>query len=84
VTASQQLPAVEVDDEPRPDESDRYAIYVATARNRRRLAETSLNGIGLCLRTLRDEGQITNDSRVGILDRLDHLWLVNPWAKGDR
>lgn len=52
-------------------------------RPRKRIAETSLDGIGLCLQTLRDEDEITDDSRIGIFDRLSRKWLVNPWAKGD-
>jgi hypothetical protein len=71
-------------------EDSRYAIYaVSTAKARiggpprRRIAETSLDGIGLCLSTLRAENEITDDSRVGIFDRLDRIWVVNPWARGD-
>jgi hypothetical protein len=82
------------DDRPRGDGSDRYAIYSVVPQwdrtdevgehvaGRKRLAETSLQGIGSCLVTLRNEGQLTNDSRVGILDRLDRTWIVNPWAVG--
>jgi hypothetical protein len=89
-------PFVELDDAPHPSGDDRYAIYsvapssVGPSRvltpdhdRRRRIAETSLGGIGLTLQTLRDEGDLTNDSRVGILDRETRSWLVNPWARGD-
>lgn len=77
-------------DAPESDD-ERYAIYVVTSeriegragwREHRRVATTSVAGIGLCLRTLREEDEITNDSRVGILDRETRQWLVNPWAAG--
>lgn len=80
-------------------EESRFAIYTVkpdyralrqlaegtydAALYRRRIAETSRDGIGGCLATLREEGDLTDDSRVGILDRLDRVWLVNPWARGD-
>lgn len=71
-------------------EESRYAIYSVDVSNtprshldRKRIAETSLDGIGLCLSTLRAEGDLSADSRVGIFDRLDRTWLVNPWARGD-
>lgn len=68
----------------RPHESgdDRYAIYAVTRRNSWRIAETSETGIGMTLRVLRSEEQITDDSRVGIFDRETRRWLINPWAKG--
>lgn len=75
-------------------EESRYAIYSVaptyvyepslSTPGRARLAETSLGGIGLCLHTLRAEGDLSEDSRVGIFDRLHRDWLVNPWARGDR
>lgn len=77
----------EHDDAPQ-GEDDRYAIYVVflTSRvhgiDRARLAETSRDGIGTTLCTLREEEQISNDSRVGILDRQERTWIVNPWARG--
>ena len=66
------------------DAPDRYAIYVVAvgANVRLRLAETSLDGIGVCLRTLRDEDQFNDHSRMGIFDRHTREWLVNPWAAG--
>lgn len=76
-------------------EESRYAIYavgpVETRPDsvhprhvdRRRIAETSLDGIGACLVTLREEDEITNNSRIGVLDRLTRQWVVNPWARGD-
>lgn len=73
------------EDAPESDD-ERYAIYRWTpgdgAREHHRLAETSLEGIGLTLRTLRDEGEITGDTRVGIFDRQERTWIINPWAAG--
>lgn len=78
-------------DAPHESGDDRYAIYAVAVRlaaslprdeRQRRICETSRDGIGLALVTLREEEQITNDSRVGIFDRLDRVWIVNPWAKG--
>lgn len=74
-----------IDPEPRHDGSDRFAIYAVDREGERhRIAFTDLRGIGLTLSVLRNEGQITNDDRVGILDRFERLWVVNPWAKGRR
>lgn len=76
--------------QPHPSGDDRYRIYSVSRRSvgmgdvLHDLADTSQDGIGLTLVTLRDEEQITNDTRVGILDRETRQWLVNPWAKGDR
>lgn len=71
-------------DTPHPSGDDRYAIYsVCEPRMRRRIAETSLAHIGSTITTLREEGQLSTASRVGVLDRLDRTWLINPWATGD-
>lgn len=71
---------VEMPDAPHPSGNDRYCIYAITRRNRWRLAETSLEGIGITLRTLHEEGQTTGDGvRVGVFDRTDRIWLVDPW-----
>jgi len=81
---------------PELDERDRheqryaaYAIDAAASQEarwswaRRELMSTpTLDGIGQMLALLRDEGEITDDTRVGILDRVDGRWIVNPWAKG--
>jgi hypothetical protein len=77
-----------IPDEPRPDGSDRYAVYAVVRGTdgsrpaRLRLAETSADGIGTCLITLRDEGQFHDDHSIGILDRVERRWIVNPWATG--
>lgn len=76
---------------PLHDGSDRYRIYILVRkpdprdqqhRTQRWLADTSLDGIGGCLSTLRAEEQITNDDKVGIRDRIERTWLVNPYAVG--
>lgn len=66
------------EDDVRPDE--RFAVLVGArgARRFKRIAETSLSGIGLCLLTLREEGQFGNADRVGILDRRAGQWLIYP------
>lgn len=44
------------------------------------------DALGMTLRVLREERQLTNNSRVGILQQPDAegpgVWLVNPWANG--
>ena len=74
-----------IEDAPHPSGDDRYAIYsvTVTPRARKRVAETSLEGIGPTIAQLREEGQLTIASRVGIFDRETRVWLVNPWAGGD-
>lgn len=82
--AGEDVVLLELVDEPHPSGDDRYGIYAVEPATRwqRRVAETSLDGIGSTLAQLRAEGQLTADSRVGILDRLERSWLVNPYAKG--
>lgn len=50
------------------------------------IAECEEDALAFTLRTLLNEGQLTQDSRVGILYRPDAqrpgIWLVNPWANG--
>lgn len=69
---------------PNPEDT-RYRIYTLVDGVPEELARTSRDGIGLCLVTLREEEQITNDDRVGILDRIDDdatgTWLLNPFAR---
>lgn len=67
-------------DEPHPSGDDRYAVYAVTGRTRHRLAETSREGVGLTIETLRADGDLTASSRVGVLDRETRDWLINPWA----
>lgn len=78
------------DDDPRPDGLDRLAVYALSRTGfRRRIAETSLEGLGLTLLTLEEEGEFhagLNEValRVGIFDRLTRRWLISPWAKAPK
>ena len=76
-------------DIPREDGSDRLAVYVITPGDkasreiatRRRVAETSVDGLGLTLITLFEEHEF-DGLRVGVFDRARRAWIVNPWTKG--
>jgi hypothetical protein len=79
-----------VSDAPHPSGNDRLAIYAVTSGaatgsqggtgpERRRIAETSVAGLGTCLMTLRAEGEFDN-ARVGVFDREARVWLISPWA----
>lgn len=64
-------------------DEDRIAVYRADSQqqaSRRVLAETSLSGLGICLLTLQEEGEFPPGTRVGVFDRKNRAWLVNPWA----
>jgi hypothetical protein len=73
-------------DLPRPDDADRYAIYRLRNGERERLVETSLQGVGMTLHALRfpenadEEPLLVEDDRVGIFDRRERRWTLNPWA----
>lgn len=78
-------------DAPHPNGDDRYAIYAVRLGMRRRIAETSRDGIGLALVSLRsldpdglpDPGgseDFTDRDAIGIFDRQTRKWIVNPWA----
>lgn len=69
-------------DVPLRDGDDRYAIAVLRGGQHRRIAETSLEGIGITIVTLRSENEIHEDDSLGIYDRETRTWIVNPWAKG--
>ena len=81
----------------RDRERERYAVYAVkpalTARigrapgpKKREMRELfstpDAEGIGVGLVTLREESDITDDTRIGILDRVARKWVVNGWAKG--
>lgn len=75
------------DDLPHRSEGDRFAIYAVRRpgagrgpEGRRRICETSLDGIGSTLMKLSEEGEYGEGDRVGIFDRKTRLWLINPWA----
>ena len=64
-------------------EDTRLGIYVKARGGRQhRIAECSFTSLGLCLSTLYAEEQINPGQRVGIFDRLERHWLVNPHARG--
>jgi len=42
------------------------------------------SGVEETLIKLREEGQITHNSIVGIKDDVDRRWLINPLGKGDK
>lgn len=75
----QQIDEGETDDWPPDDE--RYEVCVGQDDAFNRLAQTSIEGIGLALVTLRDEGQITQSDYVGVYDRRKKEWLLPPKAK---
>jgi hypothetical protein len=73
----------------RDREEQRYAVYaVVIARDGSHPAQLeigstpTLEGIGVGLQLWRDEGEITNDTRIGVLDRVARSWLINPYASG--
>lgn len=75
--------------EPRPDGADRYRIYRRNRNTADRLADTSLSGIGMTLQVLRypedgEEPLLTDDDIIGIRDRVERRWIVNPYAVGRR
>lgn len=71
-------------DAPRLDGEDRLAVYViGPSGGRIRLAETSIEGLGVTLLTLHGEGEFHDQERalrVGVFDRETRLWIVQPWA----
>jgi hypothetical protein len=74
-------------DIPRTDGSDRLAVYVVAPGNqardeivsRRRIAETSVDGLGLTLITLFEEHEF-DGVRVGVFDRSRREWIISPWS----
>lgn len=61
-----------------------YGIYLGDPADVGPMYATSKEGIGTALVQGREDGDVTDDTRVGILDGLDGKWLVNPFAKGRR
>lgn len=74
-------------DAPHPSGLDRFAVYTLRAGERVRLAETSRDGIGLTITTLVSEGEFRGlrdeQTPLGIFDRQERAWVINPWARGD-
>jgi len=69
----------------RQRDAERYRLYTLSSSGELRCitATGTLAGIGPMLDTIRKEGQLTNDSRVGIKDDVTRKWLINPYARGD-
>lgn len=70
-------------------EESRYGIYVLRPGSSRRLlpaflSSTSKQGIGVALVEHRADGDIDDQTPVGILDGFEARWLVNPFAKGEK
>ena len=94
----------------RPDESDRYAIIVlascsecrgrgslpdprsrrsralceacrGTGEQRDRIAYTSAAGLGPALLVLHEEEQLHGNDAIGVLDLIEHRWIINPYGK---
>lgn len=77
--------------EPDPTEEDRYGLYVRDLvdgkRELRRIAETSLDGIGSTLLQLADDRRELGGSPtevVGVLDRIERRWISGVWQGGRR
>jgi hypothetical protein len=69
----------------RDREEQRYVLYSVNPRTReqRELCAGSLEAVGLMFRTMREDGDTTHDSRLGLRDRVEGIWLANPYGKGD-
>ncbi len=72
-------------------EESRYGIYVlrraASRLPRYRLipallSSTSKEGIGVALVEHRADGDIDDQTPVGVLDGIEGRWVVSPYAKG--
>ncbi len=63
--------------------NERYQLYTVDAAGERRLLATAadMEAIGTAIRCMGEEGELDGAS-VGILDRYEHSWIVNPWAAG--
>lgn len=70
-------------DTPHPSGRDKYAVYIVGYRSgkllRRRLCETSREGIGLALETMIEEDEIERGDSIGIFNRETRTWLINPY-----
>jgi hypothetical protein len=62
-------------------EESRFAWYVVTRLGvRRRLCETSWEGLGPALRTMYEDGEIERGDAIGLFDRKEKTWPINPWT----
>lgn len=61
---------------------ERYEVVELVGKQRRRVASApDGQGVGLALVTLSEEGTLTSDSVIGVLDTETHKWIVNPYAR---
>lgn len=67
-----------------PSSPANFHIYVLAEGVANRVASTTEDGLGACLRVLAEEGQITPFDAVGVLlrdsDEDRGKWLANPFA----
>ncbi len=62
--------------------AERYELIRVEADQCRRLAYSpDCEGIGLALRVLREEGQISATDQLGIRDAQARTWVLNPYAR---
>ncbi len=63
-------------------EETQFGIYTEPPSEAAPMYYTSLDGIGTALVTGREDGDVTDDTRIGILDGFTGRWVVNPYATG--
>jgi len=62
---------------------ERYRLYVRRGQDLRLLATMpDPQSAGVALATLHSEGEWGDHDRVGLLDGVQHVWLVNPFCTG--
>ena len=62
------------------DENSRYGIYLGHPATTVADPTTSKDGIGTARVQLREDGDLTDHTPVGILDGFTGQWIVNPFA----
>ena len=60
----------------------RYGIYTVIDRRPVQLGYTSKEGIGTALVQWREEGEINDTDRIGVLDGVEGRWVISPFARG--
>lgn len=70
-------------DTPHPDGRDRYAVYALRYEKgqvvRRRVCETSQDGVVYAMETLMEEGEIERGDVIGLFNRQTRTWVINPF-----
>lgn len=63
-----------------------WHVYAREEDGPRHIATTNEEGLATTLKLLREEGQIDDDMRIGVLHRpfpsRPGTWIINPYAKG--